>query len=800
MKISEKWLRSWVNPNISRSELIAQFNMAGLEVAAATPAAKPFSGVVVGYVQAVSKHPHNEKLNVCIVDIGKKIPLSIVCGASNVTTQQFVAVALIGAKLPQHPLIEKTEIHNVTSEGMLCSQEELGFADSSEGIWELPDGIALGSDLWQLLHLDDYILDIELTPNRGDCLSVAGLARELAVLNRCKTTPPEIKPVTSQVDDIVKVKLLSPIDCPHYVGRVIRDCNNQVKTPLWLQEQLRRSGLRSINAIVDVMNYVMLELGQPLHAFDLAFVEKNIEVRRAHNDEILVLLNGQEVKLDENILVIADAKQCLAMAGVMGGLHSSVTATTKNIFIESAYFNPVIIAGRARRYGFSSDAAYRFERGVDPQLQRNAVERATALLIEITKGKPGPVTEYIEKNDLPKSPNILLRKERIKRVLGVTIADNEIADILHYLGMTLVEHKEGWNVIAPSYRFDIVREIDLIEEIARIYGYQKIPQHCPTLPLTFISQPESRLTLSRLRNLYVDRGYQEVITYSFVSKQLQELLDPTHIALELSNPLSPEMAVMRSTIWSGLLTTLIYNQNRQQQRARLFEIGLRFVQEEQEIKQGLKCELKQELMIAGLLSGNALPEQWGVIPRAVDFFDMKNDLYALLTLTGKANDCRFEQKTQAALHPGQSCAIMLDEKVVGYCGALHPAISKVLGIDGPIYLFECKIEDLIDTLLPQYKPISKFPAIRRDLAFVVDQFISAQLLQDAIKMAAGEWLVGLQLFDVYQGKGIPEKQKSIALSLVFQHPDRTLVENEINDFTDGVINALKQQFNVILRN
>lgn len=797
MKVSEQWLRTWVNPAISRSELMAQLNMAGLEVAAAIPAAKNFSGVVVGQINEIIKHPKNEKLSVCTVDIGHKLPLSIVCGANNVRKNQLVACALIGAKIPDHPAIVKTEIQQVTSEGMLCSQAELGLAENSDGIWELPPGSTIGADLWQLLQLDDHIFDIELTPNRGDCLSVRGLSREIAVLNRSEMTPPFIAPISKQINDEITVQLDAPIDCPHYVGRVIRSCNNNVKTPLWMQEQLRRSGIRAINPVVDIMNYVMLELGQPLHAFDLVFVQQPVVVRRANNNEILELLNGQQVTLNENMLVIADSKQSLALAGIMGGMHSSVTENTTDIFIESAYFNPLIIAGRARQLGFSSDAAYRFERGVDPQLQGTAIERATALLVEITQGEPGPISEFTVKNDLPKSDEINLRRDRIKRILGIEISDHELTTILNYLGMSLTPNKQGWNVIAPSYRFDIAREIDLIEEIARIYGYQKIPHHNPTLPLIFLSQPESRLTLSRLRYLLVDRGFQEVITYSFVSKQLQELVDPKHSALELSNPLSPEMAVMRTTLWSGLLTTLIYNQNRQQSRLKIFEIGLRFLPEENALNQAKA--LKQELMIAGLIAGNAYTEQWGVNNRSFDFYDIKNDLQALLALSGKSEEFMFVPQAHSALHTGQTCAIIYNHNILGYCGALHPIISIALGIDGPVYLFECKIDDLIQATLPQFKPISKFPAIRRDLAFVMDQKITAQQIQDCIKQSAGNLLVNLQLFDIYQGKGITEGHKSIAIGLTFQHAEKTLVESEINELVDGVINTLKKQFNVVLR-
>lgn len=793
MKVSEQWLRSWINPAISRSALSTQLNMAGIEVSAILPVANSFNKVVAGKIISIDSHPKAENLKICHVSIGHDKLLTIICGAINAKVDLIVPVALVGAKLPHEKSINETTIQGIVSEGMLCSQAELGLSESSEGLWKLPSDTPLGVELWEYLELDDYIFDIELTPNRGDCLSINGLAREIGVINRSKIlNPNNSNTVTSQIDEMFSVNLLSPKDCPNYMGRIIRQINNHVATPLWMQERLRRSGIRGISMVVDVMNYVMLELGQPLHAFDLSSLSKSIQVRRAHANEQLQLLDGQNVTLNEETLVIADEQQCHAIAGVMGGLHSAVTENTTDIFIESAYFNPVVIAGRARQLGLNTDAAYRFERGVDPTIQKLAIERATELIVTLGQGKVGPVTEAIAQEYLPKSLDIILRKSRLTKILGFQIPDKEVTEILHYLGMQVNEREGEWQVIAPSYRFDILREVDLVEEVVRIYGYQHIPQRKTNLPVTFVAQSELKLPTHRLRHLLVDRGYQEVITYSFVSQQLQELFDPLHQPLSLVNPLSPELAVMRTSLWPSLVSVLIYNLNRQMSRLRLFETGLRFIQNDN--------ELKQEAVIAGLIAGNVFPEQWGVPSRSVDFYDIKNDVFSLLNLTGKIEAYSFVAQTHPALHPGQSCAIYFnDEHLIGFFGALHPAIKKMLGLTDPVFLFECLLNTITDVELPRFKAVSKFPTIRRDIAFIVDQEIQAQQLQNAIISSAGELLVSLQLFDVYQGKGIATGKKSVALGLIFQCVDRTLKESEINELVERIISSLKKLFNVSLR-
>lgn len=792
MKVSEQWLRSWINPAISRSALATQLNMAGIEVSATLPVAKTFKNVVTGKIISTTIHPKADHLKICHVSVGQEKLLNIVCAANNARDNLTVAVALDGALLPNEKLIQVTTINGVVSEGMLCSQADLALADIATGLWELPSDTPLGIELWQYLELDDFIFDIELTPNRGDCLSITGLARELGVLNRSKVINPHLpKSITPQIKDTITVNVLTPNDCPNYVGRIIRQLDNQVKSPLWMQERLRRSGIRSISMIVDVMNYVMLEVGQPLHAFDLAHIHKSLQVRRAHQNEKLQLLDGQTALLEESILVIADEHQCQALAGVMGGAQAAVTENTTDIFIESAYFNPVVIAGRARKLGLNTDAAYRFERGVDPTIQKLAIERATELIMTLSQGAAGPITEVRAAEFLPKSTTITLRKSRLSRVLGFEIPDQDVSDTLHYLGMHVTAVAEGWQVVAPDYRFDIAREVDLIEEVVRVYGYQHIPQRKPALPVTFIAQSELKLPVQRLRHLLIDRGYQEVITYSFISQQLQAMFDPEHQALALVNPLSPELAVMRTTLWPSLVSVLSYNLNRQVSRLRLFETGLRFIKNDH--------ELTQQAVIAGLLSGNVFPEQWGSPARAVDFYDIKNDVLSLINLTGNKEAFSFVAQAHPALHPGQSCAIYFNKQLVGFCGALHPVIKKLLGLTEPVYLFECLLNVLTEVELPKYKAISKFPTIRRDIAFMVDQEITAQQLQTVIQQSANELLVSLQLFDVYQGKGIAMGKKSVAIGLIFQGADRTLIESEVNEQVERVLSALKQQFNVVLR-
>lgn len=791
MKFSEHWLREWINPPLNTQQLCEQLTMAGLEIESVTPTAGKFDKVVIGLVTKVTPHPDAERLRVCQVDTGASEPLSIVCGAANVRTDLKVAVALIGANLPNGIKIKAAKLRGIESQGMICSVAELGMAETSAGIMELPAEAPLGQELRHWLQLDDTEIDIHVTPNRGDCLSIAGIAREIAVLNDCDYKAPTINPVSATIRDQFSVTVLDPVDCPHYLGRVLRGVNSSAKTPIWMIEKLRRSGLRSIHPVVDITNYVLLELGQPLHAFDLNKLNTNIVVRLAREQEKITLLDGKEIDLDAKTLVIADQQGPQALAGIMGGLASAVSDVTTDIFLESAFFDPITIAGRARSYGLNTDSAYRFERGVDPNLSRHAIERATQLIMDIAGGQAGPVIEITHKDNLPKPAPILLRASRLERVLGITVPREKIEIILSRLGMQLKQIGNDWQVIAPSYRFDLNLEEDLIEEVIRIYGYHKIPATSLHVEMRFSTQSEQELPLERLRQSLNDRGYHEAITYSFIAPKWQQLIEPEVKPLTLINPISTELSVMRSSLWPGLLNAVAYNQNRQQERVRLFETGLRF--------DSSPADLKQERVLAGAVAGDLLAEQWGTASRAVDFFDVKGDLESLMALSGMQSAFSFISDPHPALHPGQSCAILQSGQVIGYLGALHPALLQTLELIGPIYVFELKLEPLIKRILPQFQSLSKFPAIRRDISFLVKQTFPVKQILDVITQTAGDLLVNLFLFDVYQGKGMEEGVRSLALGLLWQHPTRTLVDDEVNELMTKVIAALKENFAITLR-
>jgi phenylalanyl-tRNA synthetase beta chain len=791
MKFSEQWLRTWVTPQLNTQQLAAQLTMAGLEVENILPAIPDFSQVIVGKVLTTQPHPDAERLTVCQVTIGNPEPLNIVCGASNVRQGLKVPVAIVGAVLPGDLKIKKAKLRGIESQGMLCSASELGFSDVAKGLMELPDDAPIGSDFREYLQLNDTILDINITPNRADCLSIAGLAREMAALNDCPLTAHPQQPVTATLTDIFPVQMQAPQACPRYVGRVIRGIAANAKTPLWMQEKLRRSGLRSIHPVVDITNYVMLELGQPLHAFDLQQLSAGIQVRFAQPQEKIVLLDGQEITLTETTLVIADANQPQAIAGIMGGAATAVSGLTRDIFLESAFFSPLAIASALRGLRIQSDAAYRFERGVDYQLPVTAMERATALLLTICGGQAGPLQETISQADLPQPIVIDLRRQRISRVLGIQLIDEEVVTILQRLGMQVKPNSAGWQVTVPSYRFDLNIEVDLLEELARLYGYHHLPASKPHTTLNLILPSEQHLSPTRIRTALVDKGYNEVITYSFVPPFLHTLLNAHQPALKLNNPISSDMAVMRTNVWPGLLQVAMYNQRRQQPRVRVFEIGLCFTQEE--------GQLRQRIKLGGVATGTAYPQQWGMQQRMVDFFDIKSDLEALLGLTTGEKEWQFHPGQHTALHPHQTAEIRVKDQTIGYLGALHPSHQHTLELQGAVFLFELDWEMIQQGQLPHYRPLSKFPAIRRDLALVVAQDIAIQPIYQEILRIAGDLLQQVQLFDIYQGKGIEVGKKSLALSFTFQHASRTLVEEEVNALLQKIVRGLQEIWGAKLR-
>ncbi len=791
MKFSEAWLREWVDPEITTSELSDQLSMAGLEVDSVNPVAPEFEGVLVGEVLSIEAHPDAQKLRVCTVDVAGDEALSIVCGATNVAAGMRVPVACVGARLPGNFKIKKARLRGVPSFGMICSASELGLADSSDGIMPLPTDAPVGEDIRDYLKLDDQVIEVDLTPDRGDCLSLAGIAREVGVINRCAVAVPEIAPVAATTHDEIQVEVKAAAACPRYTCRVIRGINPVAETPLWMRERLRRSDIRSISPVVDVTNYVLLELGQPMHGFDLNRLNGGIIVRQAEAGEKLLLLDGEEIELNPDTLIIADANKPVALAGIMGGEASAVTDATQDILLESAFFAPITMAGKARGYGLHTDSSHRFERGVDPALQVKAMERATALLIDIVGGKAGPVIEAASPEHLVQKPAILLRQQRVEQILGVTIAGNVITDILTRLEMQAEPTAEGWMVTPPSCRFDIAIEVDLIEEIGRIYGYAEIPMSHALSAMPICSKPETAFDLHRAKELLVDRDYQEVITYSFISAEIQNLVDPRQQSIKLANPISTEMSVMRTSLWPGLIQTAGYNQSRQQRRIRIFESGLRFVLQGNEIK--------QENVISGLATGGVCQEQWGEPGREMDFFDAKADLEAIFSLTGSADEFIFSSAEHPTLHPGQTAKIQRNGKLVGWLGMLHPKLEQKLELAGTTYLFEVALDGLLEGRLPAFAPLSRFPSIRRDIALVLDQDIEFEAVKACIRRAAPKILTDIRLFDVYTGEKVDSGRRSLALGLILQETSQTLTDETVDEIMGKIIQALEKDLNAYLR-
>ncbi len=791
MKFSEQWLRGWVSPQVSRDELVARLSMAGLEVDSVTPAAGVFSGVIVGEVLSTEQHPDADKLRVCQVSNGSET-FQVVCGAPNVRPGLKIPFAMIGAELPGDFKIKKAKLRGVESNGMLCSQSELQVGEGNDGLMELPADAPVGEDFRVYLELDDASIEVDLTPNRGDCLSLTGLAREVGALYAIPVALPTVAAVPVTHDEVRPVDVLATSACPRYLGRVIRNVDLSRPTPLWMVERLRRSDIRSIDAVVDITNYVMIELGQPLHAFDLAEISGGMRVRMAEEGEKLVLLDGQEISLRADTLVIADHQRALAIAGVMGGEHSGVSSTTRDVFLESAFFDQIAVAGKARSYGLHTDASHRYERGVDWQLARKAMERATGLLLEITGGEAGPVIEAVSEKDLPSIAPVTLRAERIEQMLGLKMDPVEIEGLLTGLGLTVSAEAAGqWRVEVPSHRFDISLEVDLIEELARLYGYNRLPVRYPQARLAPQAKAEARSDLPELRRLLVARGYQEAITYSFIDPKQFELFSPGAEPLLLANPISNDMAAMRASLWPGLVKSLQHNLNRQQDRVRLFESGLRFV--------GQLDGLKQEPMLAGVVCGSRLPEGWAQGREVIDFFDVKADVEAVLGFAGALDAFKFVPGKHPALHPGQTARIERDGREVGYVGAIHPELSKTLGLDRPVFVFELILAEVALGKMPKFQELSRFPEVRRDLALLADEGVAATAVLDVIRENAGEWLTDLRLFDVYQGKGIDPHRKSLAVGLTWQHPSRTLNDDEVNAATHKILTSLEERLNATLR-
>jgi phenylalanyl-tRNA synthetase beta chain len=791
MKISESWLREWVNPDLDANALGHQLTMLGHEVDDINVEGVGLEGVVVAEVIDVSKHPDADRLSVCKVSTGSGDPVDVVCGAPNVVRGMKSPLATPGLKLPNGVKLRKSKIRGIVSNGMLCSAVELGLGEESDGIISLPSDAPVGAALTDYLDLPDTIFDLDLTPNRGDCFSVLGIARDVSALTEAGLQSAVVDPVASTIDDTLMVELPEPAGCPVFAGRVIRGIDPSARSPLWLVERLRRVGLREISPVVDITNYVMIEFGQPLHGYDCGLVQGAIRPRLAKSGEKLTLLDEKEIVLNDNTLVITDDSGVIGLAGIMGGLSTAVSDKTVDVFFEAAFWPQDYMAGRARTYGMHTDASMRFERGVDPGGQGRAVERATELLLAIAGGQAGPLVITTADEHIPRARDIVVRRDRLAKLLGTSIPDDTVNSILQRLGFAVTIVDDGWAVTAPLYRFDIAIEADLIEEVARIYGYDAIPETTAIAEVPLATATESVIGSDRLADTLVARDYQEVVTYSFVSADADRAITNLESELVLSNPISSEMSVMRSSLWPGMLAAAAANAARQQERVRLFEMGKSF--------HGSIGDHSEVVRIAGLVNGPVLPEQWGSKSQPADFFDMKGDVEALLTLAGDAQQLAFESASHPALQPGQAARVMRDGVEIGFVGKLHPRLEKQFGLKRATFVFELNAEKAMASNAPDARPVSKFPAIRRDISFFVNEKVSAVELVKVVESAAPNLIQSVRIFDVYTGPGIEAGLKSVAIGLILQETSRTLTDDDADAAQAAAVQKLQQEFAAELR-
>ncbi len=791
MKISENWLRTWVNPAIDSDTLSDQLTMLGLEVDELAPVAKPFTGVVVGEVLTVEQHPDADRLRVTTVNIGSGEPLQIVCGAPNVRAGMKAPVATIGAVLPGDFKIKKGKLRGVESQGMLCGASEIDLEDKIDGLLELPDDAPVGVNIREYLQLDDNVIDISITPNRGDCFSIRGIAREVAVINQLQMNEPEIKSVDATITDEKKV-VINTDGAPRYLGRVIKNVNVKAATPEWMEQALARSGIRTHSILVDVTNYVLMELGQPMHAFDLAKIEGAVHVRQAQPQEKLQLLNDQEVELQDDVMVIADDQKALAIAGIMGGLASSVTDDTTDIFLESAFFAPLAIAGRARRFGLHTDSSQRYERGVDFELPLIAMNRASQLIQELAGGEFGPITVAEKADLLPKREAIELKQAQVDQLLGYKVAAEFITDALTRLGCEVTVQADGeWSVVPPSHRYDMAIYQDLIEEVARIDGYDNIQISLPSMDVQ-LAKYQDRFEIAQLRQTVVTLGYQEAISFSFADAKLEKQLNPQVSPLMLANPISSDLAVMRSTLLSSLIPCVQYNLNRQQSRVRFFELGLRFDYQNANSIQ----DLKQIPTLALVAVGSREPESWHAKPQPMDFFDFKGEVEEILA-AGRVK-VEYVRSERPWLHPGQSAEILVDGQSIGYLGRLHPSLENELDLS-TTWVAELDQAAVLQSYVSNFTELSRFPSVRRDIALLISDNINVRDIQQLIEKTGGELLDSTWLFDVYTGQGVEEGKRSLAFALLWQHPSRTLEDAEIKSGMDNIIQVLENTYQATLR-
>jgi phenylalanyl-tRNA synthetase beta chain len=790
VKVTYSWLNEFTPLNRTPADLAQRLTLSGLEVESIAPVAPPFRGVVVGEVLECGRHPDADKLSLCQVTTDGKDRLSIVCGAPNVRAGLKVAVAKVGAELPGGLTIERAKIRGVESNGMLCSARELGLGEEHDGIMELPASLALDVDVRKALDLDDTVLEVNATPNRGDCMSVFGIARDYAAAHERRYLKAPVRPVAAACDSVFPVRIDSASNCPIFCSRMIRGVRAAATSPAWLRERLRRVGLASISPIVDVTNYVMMDLGQPLHAYDLARLSQGITVRPARPGEHITLLNDQEYRLDSDFLVIADASGPIGLAGIMGGKSTSIGEGTSDVLLEAAHFTPAAVAGRARRLGLLTDASQRFERGVDPSLPAIALERATALLVEIAGGEAGPV--QVTRAEAPAAEEwVRLRRSRLERLLGARVPDADVSEILRAISERVEPTEHGWRVLRPAHRFDIHIEEDLVEEVARLRGFDSIAEAHAIAPQIPGYATEKRLSNDRVLTAMADRGYREAITYTFVDPAVQRLLFPETPALALSNPISAELGEMRVSLWSSLIPACRDNMRRQQSRVRLFEIGNKF-----DVAAGALREIET---LAGVATGARWPEQWGSPREALDFYDVKGDVESVLALAGDLRELRFEADTLSCLRPGRTARIRRNEVAVGWIGELHPRLMKDLGLNNTLLLFELEIELAFMANTLQFNKISKYPSVRRDLAVVIDEKVPLAVLRENVTVSASGLLSDLRVFDVYRGPGVEFGRKSVALGLILQDSSRTLTDVDADAVVTAVVTRLRDVLSATIR-
>ena len=791
MKIAESWLREWVDPKLDTMELAHQLTMLGHEVDGIEHEGENLDDVVIAEVLDVRRHPDADKLSVCQVSDGSGETLEIVCGAPNVVKGMKTPLAKPGVTLPNGLKLRKAKIRGVVSNGMLCSAVELGLGDESDGIMSLPADAVAGTSLVDYLRLPDAVIDVDLTPNRGDCFSVLGIARDLAALTGAPLKNPSVDVVPAGIEDIQAVELVEPAGCPRFAGRIVRGIDRQAASPLWMVERLRRAGLRAISPVVDITNYVMLELGQPLHAYDASLLQGTIRPRLAQAGEKLTLLDGKEVKLNPDTMVVTDDSGAIGIAGIMGGLSTSVTDATTDVYFEAAFWPPAFMAGRARAYGMHTDASLRFERGVDPEGQARAIERATELLLSIAGGQAGPLV--LDKADeyAPARETIVLRRERLARLLGATVDDEEVRGILERLQLDVKPVDAGWEVRGPSHRFDIAVEVDLIEEVARIHGYDAIPETTLVAKSPLGTVTESVIDIERVAGTLIGRDYQEIVTYSFIDAAANRAFTGVESELVLSNPISSEMSVMRGSLWPGMVAAAAANTARQQDRIRFFEASRSY--------HGTLENHTEVLRIAGLITGPVVAEQWGTQAGQADFFDIKADVEAILSLATDAASIRFVPVVHTALQGGQSAEILRDGEVVGVLGKLHPRLQKQYDLKRPVYLFELDAALALAARAPLATAVSRFPAIRRDIAVVVDDSVTAEALVAAVAGSAPSLIRDVRIFDIYKGDKIEAGRKSVAIGLILQETSRTLTDEDADAAMAAAVRELQDQFAAQLR-